>query len=395
MMRALSIAYKSLIELLREPMLLGLMLFFPVVFVGLYYVAFGPTDGGLETYLSILVVNEDAGVEIAEGDSWQAGEELIYLLRQTEWDGEPVFGVEVVTDRRAAEIALQEHKVALLLAIPRDFSQALVDGTTAADDASPAVVSLVGDTGSDSFVFAQGFLTGLVRQFVAQAGGWQDGGLTIAYEFLPGTGTMSDFEFGVAGIIVFGIMFVIVTTATVLVRENVSGTLRRLRLTCASAAEILVGVTLGQMAVAAVQIPMTFGAAVAMGFHCQGSLLLAMGIGMLLNLSAVGLGLIVACFARNDGDAVNLGSGVLVPMLFLSDALYPMPDLPIATVAGRTIQVYDLLPATHAAGAMRRVLIFGEGPAAIAYELVGLTVLSIIILAVGVVLYERMKMRKI
>ena len=44
---------------------------------------------------------------------------------------------------------------------------------------------------------------------------------------------------------------------------------------------------------------------------------------------------------------------------------------------------------------MRRVLILGEGPATITYELVGLTVLSIIILAAGVVLYQRMQMRKI
>jgi ABC-2 type transport system permease protein len=392
-MKALSIAYKTLIELLREPLLLGLMLFFPLVLVGFYYVAFGRTEGGLATYLSILVINEDAGAETAEDGLWQAGEELIQLLRQAEWDGEPVFGVELVTNRRAAEIALQERKVALLLAIPRDFSQALVDGAAAVVGASPAVVSLVGETGSDNFVFAQSFINGLVRQFVGQVVGWQDGDITIAYEFVPGTGTMSDFEFGVGGIIVFGIMFVVITTATVLVREKVTGTLQRLRLTRASAAEILVGVTLAQTVVAAVQMPITFGAAVAMGFHCRGSLLLAMGIGMLLNLSAVGLGLIVACFARNDGDAANLGSGVLVPMLFLSDALYPMPDLPIATVAGRTIQVYDLLPSTHAAGAMRRVLIYGEGPAAIAYELAGLAVLSIIILAVGIVLYHSMQMR--
>jgi ABC-2 type transport system permease protein len=392
-MKALSIAYKTLIELLREPLLLGLMLFFPVVLVGFYYVAFGRTEGGLATVLSVLVVNEDAGAETAENGLWRAGEDLIQLLRQAEWDGEPILEVKVVTDRRAAEIALQEHKVALLLAIPPGFTRALVDGATTVTGVSPAVVSLVGETGSDNFVFAQSFINGLVRQFVGQVVGWQDGDITIAYEFVPGTGTMSDFEFGVGGIIVFGIMFVVITTATVLVREKVTGTLQRLRLTRASAAEILVGVTLAQTVVAAVQMPITFGAAVAMGFHCRGSLLLAMGIGMLLNLSAVGLGLIVACFARNDGDAANLGSGVLVPMLFLSDALYPMPDLPIATVAGRTIQVYDLLPSTHAAGAMRRVLIYGEGPAAIAYELAGLAVLSIIILAVGIVLYHSMQMR--
>jgi len=149
------------------------------------------------------------------------------------------------------------------------------------------------------------------------------------------------------------------------------------------------------MVAAAVQMPITFGAALAMGFQSNGSLLLAMGIGLLLNLSAVGLGLIVACFARNDGDAVNLASGVLVPMVFLSDAMYPMPAAPILTVAGRTIEAYDLLPASHAAAAMRRVLIFGGGVGDIAYELVAMTVLSLLLLAVGVALYRRLRMRKV
>ena len=61
-MKALSIAGKSLRELTREPLLWGLLLFFPMFLVGFYYVAFGQTKEGLATYLTVLVVNEDAGV---------------------------------------------------------------------------------------------------------------------------------------------------------------------------------------------------------------------------------------------------------------------------------------------------------------------------------------------
>jgi ABC-2 type transport system permease protein len=394
-MRALSIARKTLLELWREPLLLGLLLLFPTLLVGFYYIAFGQTEGGLATYLNVLVVNDDAGVVTEQGSRWQAGEELIQTLREIEWDGEPVFRVEVVTDSRSAEIALREHKASLLIAIPPGFTQAMVGGSSAADDTPPAVVSLVGDTGSDGFVFAQSLLNGLLRQFAGEAAGWQNDALTIAYEFLPGTGTMLDFDFGVGGIIVFGIMFVLITTPTVMVRENVAGTLERLRLTRAKAADLLLGTTLAQMAAATVQIPITFGAAVAMGFRSNGSLLLAIGIGLLLNLSAVGLGLIVACFSRNEGDAVNISSGLLVPVVFLSGALYPMPDLPMFTVAGRTIQLYDLLPATHAGEAMRQVLIFGAGPREIIYEMTMLAVLSAITMAAGVLMYQRMQMRKI
>jgi len=394
-MKALSVARKSLLELLREPLLLWLLLLFPAAFVGFYYIAFGRTKEGMATYLSVLAVNDDAGAAAADGSRWQAGTDLIGVIRQAEWEGAPIFEVETVTDCRAAEIALRERKVSLVLAIPPDFTQTLMEGLGGMGEVSPATVSLIGDPGSDNYVFAHSFLNWLVRKFAEQVAGWQDTPLAISYEFLPGTGTLSDFDFGVVGLIVIGVMFVIITTATVMVRENVTGTLQRLRLTRASAADLLVGVTLAQMVAAAVQMPITFGAALAMGFRSNGSLLLAVGIGLLLNLSAVGLGLIVACFARNDGDAVNLASGVLVPMVFLSDAMYPMPAAPILTVAGRTIEAYDLLPASHAAAALRRVLIFGGGVGDIAYELVAMTVLSLLLLAVGVGLYRRLRMRKV
>ena len=118
-----------------------------------------------------------------------------------------------------------------------------------------------------------------------------------------------------------------------------------------------------------------------------------MAIAMLVALSAVGVGLIVACFARNDGEATNLASVALVPMVFLSGALFPMPAVPLFTLGSQPVELYDLLPATHAAEAMRQVLIFGAKAADIAYELAMMVALSVLLLAIGVVLYQRLRLR--
>jgi ABC-2 type transport system permease protein len=377
--RTLWVARKTLLELWREPLLLGLLLLFPVAIVGFYYVAFGETEGGLATYLSLQVLNEDEG---------GTGLEVIEVLRATEWEGNPVFDVVLTADRPSAYTALRERKAALLLVIPPHFSAALESGEY------PAELSLAGDPHSDAFLFARSFLNGIVREFAHRAVGWPVGEAPINYEFLPGTGTMSDFDFGVGGIIIFGVMFLMITTATVMVRENVTGTLRRLRLTGIGAGVLLLGVTLSQMIVAAVQVPITFGAAALMGFQNNGSLVLAMIIGLLVALSAIGVGLIVACFARNDGEATNLASVALVPMVFLSGALFPMPAVPLFTLAGQYFELYDLLPATHAAEAMRQVLIFGADAGDIAYELVMMAILSVLLLAIGVVLYQRLRLRR-
>lgn len=384
-MKALGVARKTILEFLREPLLLGVLFGFPVLMIGFYYVAFGETEEGLAKYVVVHVVNEDDG---------EMGRQLIERMRGEEFEGKPVFAVSEVSDRRDTEIALREHKATVLLVIPPGFSES-ISAVSAGEDVPPAVVSLVGDLTSGEYVFARGFVYALLREFAVSAAGAPpgDGPPAVSYEFVPGTGTMSDFDFGVPGLIVFGIMLLAVSSAQTLVREHVNGTLRRLQLARSGAADLLGGVTLAHMAIALVMVPFTFGAAYAMGFRGNGSLLLAALIGLLLCLSAVGLGLITACFARNDGDAANISAGAGVIMVLMSGAMYPLPEAPIFTVAGFTFEAYDFLPPTPASEAMRRVLVLGDGPAAVSAEIVTLAVISALYLAAGVILYRRLRMR--
>ena len=213
-MKALNIARKTLLELWREPLTLGLLLGFPILLIVFYYVAFGETEQGLAKYLTVLVVNEDIG-------DWGAGAQLVEVMCAAEFEGSPVFEISVVTDRRTAEIALRERKAALLLLIPPDFSQSLLDAVAGGP---PAALSLLGDPNSDTYLFAYSMLGSLLREFSRQVGGWQDDAIALSYEFVAGTGTMADFEFGVPGVIVFGIMLVTITTAQLMVQERVNGT---------------------------------------------------------------------------------------------------------------------------------------------------------------------------
>ncbi len=385
-MKVLRVAQKTLVELWREPMHLALMLFFPIILVLFYYVAFGQTESaGIGAYLRVLVLNRDTS---------GAGEQLVAAMDALEFEGKPVLDVDMVASEEDARIALLERKAALLVIVPPDLGEALAGASGGVPRASPAVVEVVGDPGSDTFVFARSFLAGLIREFTFEAAAVKEEGPVLTYEFLAGTGTMSDFDFGVPGTIVFGIAFAIITTPIALVREKVGGTLQRLRLTRLSAGALLAGVTLAQMAIVAVQVPITFASAVALGFQGHGSLWLAAGICALLGLAAVGVGLLIACFSRTEGDAVNLASGALVPLVFLSGAVFALPAVSLGTVAGHDVQVYDILPTTHGAEALRRVLVFGDGAGVIAYELVALAVLSAAILAAGVVLYRRLQMQR-
>jgi ABC-type polysaccharide/polyol phosphate export permease len=150
---------------------------------------------------------------------------------------------------------------------------------------------------------------------------------------------------------------------------------------------------LAQAVTVAVQLPLAFATALIFGFQSPGSLLLAVIIGMLLSLSATGLGFLSACFAHNDGEAATIGTLWMMPLVFLSGAIFPMPPLVIAQIGAQKISLYDLMPSTHAAEAMRRVLVYGEGPAALWYPLAGLALLSVLILMLGAWVYQRRMLR--
>ena len=147
----------------------------------------------------------------------------------------------------------------------------------------------------------------------------------LAEKPLPLTGAASDFELYAPGMIVFAILLLIPQTAMLVGREVREGTMTRLRLSRLGAAEWLGGLTLSQMIVAVGQVLLTFAAAAVFGFRCRGSLLLAVGIGLMLGLSAVGMGLVVGRFSRSDSDAINVGSVFTMLQVFLSGSFFAMP----------------------------------------------------------------------
>ncbi|HEY43639.1 MAG TPA: hypothetical protein G4O11_06625, partial [Anaerolineae bacterium] len=101
-MKSLLVARKSLLEILREPALLGLVLLMPLVFVGI--AAFGYSAPFLVTHPLWVIVQ-------AEGDLG-----LIEALRAERYpDGRPVFDVTVVTDQDAAHVTLEAREITAFL----------------------------------------------------------------------------------------------------------------------------------------------------------------------------------------------------------------------------------------------------------------------------------------
>lgn len=383
MKQTLMVAWKSMLESWREPLLTLILLIFPATMIGLYYMAFGQTSQGLASILHVMVKNDDRG---------EMGARLVAEIENATYEGKRVFEVTLQPDEGMAEIALREGKSALLMVIPAEFSTRL-EGLAAGQAGRLPEITFIGDLSSDTYSFSASFLEDYVRLFAEGTAG-QPHAAEVTYAFVPGTGTMNDLQYGVPGLIVFGILFLIVSTAILLVRETSRHTLRRLRLTGIGSFPILAGTTLTQVVEGLLQILIAWGAALAFGFRSPGSLLLAVLICILFSFSAIGLGLITACFARDEGEAVNLATGILVPLAFLSGAVFPMPAAPLLKIGGQAVQAYDIFPSAHAAEALRRVLVFGEGIPSIIYPLTALVILSAITFACGVWLFQRIRLER-
>jgi ABC-2 type transport system permease protein len=172
------------------------------------------------------------------------------------------------------------------------------------------------------------------------------------------------------------------------------GTLRRLRLSALRAWELLTGLCLAQLVVAVLLVVVMFACAALLGFHNRGSLWLAIGICLLVSFSAVGFGLIVACFSNNDGDALNLGAMVTMFQVFLCGAFFGLPPLTVFSVAGYEIGAFDFIPATHGLLALQQVLISGASLGQVAFRLWLTLGLSVFYFGLGVVIFSWLQMRR-
>jgi ABC-2 type transport system permease protein len=138
---------------------------------------------------------------------------------------------------------------------------------------------------------------------------------------------------------------------------------------------------------------LAFATAIALGFHSQGPLWVAILVSSLTALSIVGMGLVVASFSKSVSQAFVIANFPLAFFMFFSGAIFPIPRIPLFTLAGRTIGLYDILPPTHAVVALNKVLTLGAGLADVIFELSALALLTFFYYAIGVWLFRRTHMK--
>ena len=392
-MRLFSVFRKSIREQRRDLLSLSLALIFAPCMVLLYWLFF---PSGSTTY-TVLVLNNDAPVQLADGSNLAAGRDVIDAIKHVTYaDGKPLLVVRQAANRAEADRRLRDREAHVLLVIPAAFSQALaatIEGQAPAPmSAAKARVTFVGDLTnpyySPSAVMVSAALDGYLQAILGQ-----QRPVTVVEEALGSSSSRTEFENYVPGLLVFALIMLVFSAAMTVTAEVEAGTLRRLQLTRMTALDLLGGTGAALTLVGMVALLLAFATALVLGFRSYGPLWVAILIGVVTMLSVIGTGLLVACFSKTVNQAFLLANFPLAIFMFFSGAVFPLPRVTLFTVAGHAIGLYDLLPPTHAVVALNKVLTLGMGLGGVLYEIVALTLLSVLYFAVGVWLFQRRHMQ--
>ena len=387
-MRLWSVFRKTMREIGRDRWMLGLTLAFAPLFIYLYWLWF---QGGSTVY-PIAIINLDQGVELSDGSRYNAGEEVASAIRALTYaDGRPLLKVVSVPDQAAAESLLRDRGATAFIEIPVDFSQTL-EQMRAGDRSVTTAIAFGGDLSNTYYMVGANLAIGTVGAYVQQATG-QTPLVNYVERPMGASATRTEFETYVPGTLIFSVIMIIFLAAMTVAREIETGALRRLQLTPMTSFDLLGGVTLALVLVCTVSCLLSFATALALGFHSQGPVWIAVLISVFSSLSVIGMGLVVASLTRSVSQAFVVANFPLGLMMFFSGVIFPMPAVKLFTIAGHAVSPYDFLPPTHAVVALNKILTLGASLGDVAYELIALLLLSVLYFLVGAWLFKRMHLR--
>jgi ABC transporter DrrB family efflux protein len=172
--------------------------------------------------------------------------------------------------------------------------------------------------------------------------------------------------------------------AILMVIEDEEGMRIRLGLTEMGAFSLVGSKLLLATAVVFVQSAVMLALAVAVFGVFASNAILALLIIALASFSCIGIGLVIAAFARQVAGAVILSVLVSFPLIFMTGAIFPLSQMPDFMQ-----WIARAIPLTYAIEALSGVMLRGETLVDVAWQLVALLAFGVVLLTLGSLLVRR------
>jgi ABC-2 type transport system permease protein len=361
-MRFWELFIRNLKETYRDLLALGFLLAFPLLFMVIFGAALG---GGNTPVYKIAVVDEDQ-TPVSETFVDQALEQV------------STFDISRAKDTDDALAQLKLGDLRAFIVVPPGFG----DSVSIVKSGGAADIRL-DITYDESDMAAPSDITSTVNQVLRQFAGIAIP-ITINAHPVNIQQKTTEIDFLAPGIIVFGLLIMIPTSARIMVRDKEKGYMARLLTTPTHPWEFISGYTLCLLLIAIVQIIFFILLGWAFGMNIVGSLALAFLLFALTALSSIGIGMVVAALSKSENQAEPLTWLFAMPLAVLSGVWFSISFMPkyIQTIA-------NLFPFAHAVEASRAVLLRGAGLAAVQGDVIFLAVWSAGAILAGIFLFSR------
>jgi len=361
-MRILALASRNLKEIYRDPLALGFLLGFPLVFMLLFGAIF---SGDELPDFTIGVVDED-NTMMSQAFVDQALAKV------------PVLSVTIYDDADTALKDLKFGELNAYIVIPPGFGQQVSQNWQGAQ--ADIVLNMTYDE-SDVMISEQ--LITIINE-VTRAFARIEVPVTVNALPIHVENQIDYIDFIGPGIITFGLLILIPTSARPIVRDKEKGMLSRLLTTPTRPLDFILGYSLSMVAITIAQIIIFIFGAWAMGMDIIGNLGLAFLIFLLTGLCSVGIGMVIASLSKSENQAEPLAWLFSMPLAMLSGCWFSIELMPSYIRA-----VAFAFPYAHTIEAARGILIRGVGLEAVGTDFLFLVGWAVAIFAIGVVLFRR------
>jgi len=208
--------------------------------------------------------------------------------------------------------------------------------------------------------------------------------LTLMFGVVFGDPEMGmDMNLVIPGLIVYACIFMIMTIAQSFSAERQEGLLKRMSTTPMTSSEFMGSQIITNMLTAILQVIIVFVLAVFVGFRPNGGvggIFLAFPIVALFSLSSVGLGLITATVSKTPEVATGISFVFILPQMFFGTFI---------PLTNTTRQIAVFIPSYYVVDALSLIFAGDWTNSNILLDTGLISIVSVIIVIIGVLLFEK------
>ncbi len=381
--RVFALVRRDLKHTVREPASLFIILLFPVMLTIVFAATFGGIGGGTVTTYRVGIVDGNAA---GAGAHWSS--DLIANLTATQ-----ILVTQDYADNASAQADLQVGNLQAVLVIPADFGASCDAFRASPSNASVWVYTTLGLYVDQGSMVATQAIPPIVAQALVHMleGSVSASGslpISIGAPALVAVTRRSAFDYLVPGIFAYGAIFITMTVGGSFSADREDGRLRRLNTTPLTSSEFMTSQLISNMVLGIVQVALVFAVAFAIGYRPNTDLVglgLAFLLVSVLSVACVGFGLITATLARSASAATGIAFLFIIPQMFLGTFVSGMAPSAVTDTAGHFV------PAYYVTDALTNLFLRGAAPgnAAVLGDLALVSLASLLVLAIGVLLFRR------